>query len=63
MATISMTRKEAVAKCHGIAYPEAFVQALEALGLLHVREEITVIDVNQPGVVMIKRNGKTVYED
>lgn len=30
----TMTRAEAIAKCHGINYPEAFIQALETLGLL-----------------------------
>lgn len=34
-----ITRKEAISKCHGIAYPEAFVQALEALRLMSFKEE------------------------
>ncbi len=34
-----MTREDAKNKCHGIAYPEAFIQALEALGLLKFEEE------------------------
>jgi hypothetical protein len=34
-----MTRKEAISKCHGIAYPEVFVQALEALGVIKTKEE------------------------
>ncbi len=29
-----MTRKEAIAKCHGMNHPEVFVQALESLGLI-----------------------------
>lgn len=33
-----MTREEAKSKCHGIAYPEAFIQALEALGLIKFDE-------------------------
>ncbi len=35
----NMTRKEAIENCcHGIAYPEAFIQALEALGLIKFDE-------------------------
>jgi hypothetical protein len=45
MATTLMTRKEAIAKCYGIAYPEAFVQALEALGLIKTEPVHSDIDI------------------
>lgn len=35
-----MTREEAIKNCcHGIAYPEIFIQALEALGLIEFDKE------------------------
>jgi len=41
----AMTRKEAIAKCHGIAHPEALVQALEALGLIEFEHESEVVEL------------------
>lgn len=36
---VDFTRAEAIQnKCHGIAYPEAFIQALEAMGLIKFKE-------------------------
>jgi hypothetical protein len=63
MATILITRKEAIAKCHGIAYPEAFVQALEALGLIKIEPEelpaIELYDANSDSSIKIWANGRT----
>lgn len=36
-----MTRQEAIAKCYGIAHPEAFIQALEAIGLIKFKEKLS----------------------
>lgn len=59
------SREDAIKNCcYGIAHPEAFIQALEALGLIKFQEEkYLVIDIVEPSKVIIKRNGVIIYED
>lgn len=42
MKTLNMTRQEAISKCHGMAFPETFIQALEALGLIEFEPKLTL---------------------
>jgi len=37
---VDFTREDAVKKCHGMAYPQVFVQAIEALGLIKFKEPV-----------------------
>jgi len=70
MATVLMKRKEAETKLEFIGVPRDMggryhiLDVLEALGMIKLEEETAlVINVTDKAPVIIKRNGKRIYED